>query len=568
VSRSSVTRARRHRRAAAALSVVLLAFLASACGSRLTGTQAQLAQGANSSHSGGNASGNTGTGTGAQALGASDSGCSSSSPSSSSTTTTTTAAAAKSASTSKTKSTPTTTTTASTTTTTAPCSSTALASAGTGGAAGGGAAGGGGSSPTAHTGTAAASTGAAAGAAGAAPAAAGAGACGANGNAMPSGGNGGATATGVTANTIEVGNIASISGVVPGLTQSAQQATEAWADYVNSTGGICGRQIKVQPFDDGSDSGTDYADAEQACSADFAMVGNASGFDDGSAQAVSACGIPDMAAEISTVAAGTTADIFGASPGNAHYWSLGPANYLKATYPNAITKAAMIYLDVSATQTQATNEVDAYKSVGFNYVYDASTTPTNANYATNVQAMQSAGAQYVTEYSDSSSAERLLQAMQQANYSPQVVDWFSEEYSPQFAQQTEPESNGDLVLMSATAAYEEASANPGLQLMESWMNRVAPGYHQDIFAILAWSAGLAFEQAAKAVGPDLTRAALISQLQQITNWTGDGVTPPVNIGQKIPSKCFFYMKIENGAFQRVYPSAPNTYDCNSGYFQY
>jgi ABC-type branched-subunit amino acid transport system substrate-binding protein len=548
-----LTRARRHRRVAAALSVALLAFLASACGSRLTGTQAQLAQGANSNHSGSNASGNTGTATGAQALGASDSGCSSSS----STTTTTTAASS-----SKTKSTPTTSTTASTTTTTAPCSSTALASAGPGGT-------GGGASPTAHTGTAAASTGAATGsAAAAAPAAAGAGACGANGNQAPSGGNGGATATGVTATTIDVGNIASISGVVPGLTQSAQQATEAWADYVNSTGGICGRQIKVQPFDDGSDSGTDYADAEQACSSDFAMVGSASGFDDGSAQAVSACGIPDMAAEISTVAAGTTADIFGASPGNAHYWSLGPANYMKATYPSAITKAAMIYLDVSATQTQATNEVNAYKSVGFNYVYDASTTPTNANYATNVQAMQSAGAQYVTEYSDSSSAERLLQAMQQANYTPQVVDWFSEEYSPQFAQQTEPESNGDLVLMSATAAYEEASANPGLQLMESWLNRVAPGYHQDIFAILAWSAGLAFEQAAKAVGPDLTRAALISQIQQITNWTGDGVTPPVNIGQKIPSKCFFYMKIENGAFQRVYPSAPNTYDCNSGYFQY
>jgi ABC-type branched-subunit amino acid transport system substrate-binding protein len=555
VSRSSPTRARprRHRRAAAALSVVLLAFLASACGSRLTGTQAELAQGANSNHSGSNASGNTGTATGAQALGASDSGCSSSP----STTTTSTTAA----STSKTKATPTTSTTASTTTTTAPCSSTALASAGPG-------ASGGGTSPTAHTGTAAAPTGAATGSAAAAPAAAGAGACGANGSSMPSGGNGGATATGVTANTITVGNIASISGVVPGLTQSAQQATEAWADYVNSTGGICGRQIKVQPFDDGSDSGTDYADAEQACSSDFAMVGNASGFDDGSAQAVSACGIPDMAAEVSTVAAGTTADIFGASPGNAHYWSLGPANYIKATYPSAITKAAMIYLDVSATQTQATNEVDAYKSVGFNYVYDASTTPTNANYATNVQAMQSAGAQYVTEYSDSSSAERLLQAMQQANYTPQVVDWFSEEYSPQFAQQTEPESNGDLVLMSATAAYEEASANPGLQLMESWLNRVAPGYHQDIFAILAWSAGLAFEQAAKAVGPDLTRAALISQIQQITNWTGDGVTPPVNIGQKIPSKCFFYMKIENGAFQRVYPSAPNTYDCNSGYFQY
>ena len=385
---------------------------------------------------------------------------------------------------------------------------------------------------------------------------------------MPAGGNGGATATGVTANTITVGNIASISGVAPGLTQSAQQATEAWAAYVNSTGGICGRQIKVQPFDDGNDSGTNYADAEQACSSDFAMVGNASGFDDGSAQAVGGCGIPDMAAEVSTAAAGGTADIFGASPGNDHYWPLGPADYLKSTYPNAIGHAAMIYLNVSATQTQAAHEVAAYQSVGFNYAENISTTPTNANYGAIVQELQSNNIQYVTEYSDDNSAERLLEAMQQANYTPAVVDWFSEEYSPDFAQQTAPESNGDLVLMSATAAYEEASGNPGMQLMESWLNRVAPGYHHDIFAILAWSAGLAFEQAAKQVGPDLTRTALISKLQGITNWTGGGVTPPVNIGQKIPSQCFFYMKIENGAFQRVYPSAPNTYDCTSGLFQY
>jgi ABC-type branched-subunit amino acid transport system substrate-binding protein len=505
-------RRRPRQRAAVITTIALVALLSSACGSRLTGTQAKLAQGAfNGGHSSG-AAGNSGT---AEASGATG------------LTTTTVAAASSSGG-----------------------SSTSPGASGT----------------TAKPGTTAAATGAAAAGstanASTAP-------CGANGNTAPSGGNGGATATGVTASTITVGNIASISGVAPGLTQSAQQATEAWAAYVNSTGGICGRQIKVQPFDDGNDSGTNYADAQQACTSDFAMVGNASGFDDGGAQAVGACSIPDMAAEVSTAAAGGTADIFGASPGNDHYWSLGPPNYLKSTYAGAIGHAAMIYLNVPATQTQSQHEVAAYQSVGFNYGSDIiSTTPTNANYGSIVQKLQGDGVQYVTEYSDDNSAERLLQAMQQANYAPQVVDWFSEEYSPQFAQQTSPESNGDLVLMSATAAYEEASANPGLQLMESWLNRVAPGYHHDIFAILAWSAGLAFEQAAKAVGPDLTRPALIAQLQQIHNWNGGGVTPPVDIGSKIPSKCFFYMKIENGAFQRVYPSGANTYDCNSGFTQY
>src|SRR5580700_3252092 len=547
-----MTGVRKRQRVAVAVSVAALALLASACGSRLTGSQAALAQGAFGHSGNGNSGTGTGVATGTQALGATSTGCASSS-------TTTTTSKSSSSPTTVAKSSTTTTkpksgaasTTSSTTTTTAPCASSsspglAAGSPGSSGSVG----------THAGGGTAAA---AAANPATLAGVSNGSGACGANGNEAPAGGNGGATATGVTATTITVGNISSISGVAPGLTQSAQQAIEAWAAYVNSTGGICGRQIKVKPFDDGNDSGQNYADASQACSSDFAMVGNASGFDDGSAQAVNACGIPTMAAEVSTEAAGQAADIFGASPGLLHYTQLGPANYIKSLYPNAITHAAMIYLNVPATMDNALHEVAAYESVGFKYVYNTSTTPTNANYAANVQAMQSAGVQYVTEYSDASSAERLLEAMQQANFTPQVVDWFSEEYSPQFAQQTAPESNGNLVLMSATQAYEDASSNPAMQLFLSWLNRVAPGAHHDIFAILAWSAGLAFEQAAKAVGPDLTRAALITKLQGITSWNGDGIQPSVNIGGKIPTNCFAYFKIENGAFDRVYPTAPNTF---------
>lgn len=413
---------------------------------------------------------------------------------------------------------------------------------------------GGGATPTGGT-----STGAAAGSSGP---------CGPNGNETPAAGNGGATATGVTATSINVGNIASITGVVPGLTQSAQQATEAWAAYVNSQGGICGRMIKVTPYDDANDSSQSYADTVQACSATFAMVGNASGFDDGSANAANSCGLPIMAGEVSTDTAGASPEIFGASPGLAHYTALGAAEYLARTYPAAVKHAAMIYLQVPATADNAAQEVKAYTSVGFDYVYNQPATPTQANYAADVEAMQSDKVQYVTEYSDDASAERLLESMEQYNFDPQVIDWFSEEYSPQFAQQTEPSSNGDLVLISATAAYSDAPENPELQLFESWMNRVAPGYHQDIFAILAWSAGLAFEQAAKAVGPDLTRAALLSQFQKIGTWTGDGIQLPVNIGQKIPSHCFAYVKIENGAFQRVYPTAPNTFDCTGGLYSY
>jgi ABC-type branched-subunit amino acid transport system substrate-binding protein len=370
--------------------------------------------------------------------------------------------------------------------------------------------------------------------------------------------NGGATDVGVTSNSITIGNITSISGVAPGLTQSAQNATEAFAAYVNSQGGICGRQLKVQTFDDGNSATTNAADAQQACQSDFALVGSASGFDNGGASAIQSCGIPDDAAELSTHEMGAVPNAFGASPGNAQYWPTGAAQWLKSQYPNAVTHAAMIYLDAPATQEQATSEMQAYQSVGFNYIYTVAVSPTEPNYAPYVAAMQSKGVQYVTEYSDDNSAARLAQAMAQANYSPQVVDWFSEEYTPVFLSEAQGDANGDLVLM-ATAPYEEASSNPGMQLFLSWLNRVAPGTTHDIFAEFAWSAGLAFLQAALAVGPHLTRAALISQFQKIGSWDGGGVQPPdESFGQKIPSNCFSYFKISGNGFSRVYPSQPNT----------
>jgi ABC-type branched-subunit amino acid transport system substrate-binding protein len=376
--------------------------------------------------------------------------------------------------------------------------------------------------------------------------------------------NGGATDVGITANSITVGNITSISGVAPGLTQSAQAATEALAAYVNSQGGICGRQLKVQTFDDGNDTGNNAADAQQACKSDFAMVGNASGFDNGGASAIQSCGIPDVAAELSTHEMGDVPNAFGASPGNAHYWPTGPAVWLKSQFPNAVTHAAMIYLNVPATQEQAQAEMQAYQSVGFNYVYTVAVSPTEPNYAPYVAKMQSDGVQYVTEYSDDNSASRLVQAMAQANYHPQVVDWFAEEYSPHFLSQAQGDADGDLVLM-ATSPYEEASSNPGMQLFLSWLNRVAPGTTHDIFGEFAWSAGLAFLQAAQSVGPHLTRAALLAALQKIGQWNGGGVQPTdQSFGQKIPSQCFAYFKIAGNGFTRVYPSQPNSFDCNSG----
>src|SRR5580704_6055780 len=54
---------------------------------------------------------------------------------------------------------------------------------------------------------------------------------------------------GLTSSTITLGHIADISGPVPGLMQGTSFGIDAWAAYVNSTGGIDGRKVVIDDKD-------------------------------------------------------------------------------------------------------------------------------------------------------------------------------------------------------------------------------------------------------------------------------------------------------------------------------
>src|SRR5207302_10722476 len=108
--------------------------------------------------------------------------------------------------------------------------------------------------------------------------------------------NGGSTDTGVTATTINLATIYDGTGPEPGIFNAAKEATQAAAAYVNSQGGIYGRDIHIDQLDDQTNTGGNRAATEQACQKDFAIVGSMSAFDDGGPPIVQNCGIPDVPA--------------------------------------------------------------------------------------------------------------------------------------------------------------------------------------------------------------------------------------------------------------------------------
>src|SRR4030095_5029227 len=94
---------------------------------------------------------------------------------------------------------------------------------------------------------------------------------------------GGASDTGVTATEIRVGWVGTLSGPVPGLFRGALIGTNAFFNYLNSQGGLMGRQVKVLPADDALDSGKNRAAHLQLKDKVFSFVGSFSVNDDGGA---------------------------------------------------------------------------------------------------------------------------------------------------------------------------------------------------------------------------------------------------------------------------------------------
>lgn len=388
--------------------------------------------------------------------------------------------------------------------------------------------------------------------------------------AAPAGGNGGATDVGVTATQITIANLSDISGPSPGLFKTAQQAMAALTAYANNEGGLYGRKLKLNLIDSKTDAGANNAGALDACANAFALVGSMSAFDDGGAQTIDKCGIPDLSAIPVNAARQLAKNTYGAFPNRPDMIAVGQANYIKEKNPDASKKAAIFWLNGAVTRSQAMRVVETWESVGFSF-HDANgnlrgyeTQAVEPNYCPYVVSMRNQGVDYVTSVSDYQSIVRFLQAIRQCGggWNPKVKDWNSVIYSPGFIKLAGQDAEDSLVYLN-TALFEERANNPEMQLYLKWLNKVAPGAEPDYFGLYAWSAGRLFLKAAQAAGPKLTRAALFEQIRKIHDWTSNGLHAPQDVGSKVPTTCFLYAKVSGGKFTRLEP-AGGGFSCDRG----
>jgi ABC-type branched-subunit amino acid transport system substrate-binding protein len=436
----------------------------------------------------------------------------------------------------------------------------------------------GGSGADAGTGAAGDQTGAAAGSSasggGGASGAAGGSSTKSAGGAQAQGGAGACASTGgnsdvgVTSNSITLANVSLLTGPVPGLFKGATDGTKAFFNYQNSLGGVCGRKLVLDPRDDQFDANQNKSQYQDAIGKDFGFVGSFSVVDEGGSSVLAAHpDVPDVAYALSH-AHFNLPNNFSPQP-LPPGWRLGSLNYFKAKFgPDVISHMAILIEDAQSAKDAANGEMAAAKSVGYNFVYSRVVEPTEANFTSDVVAMQQKGVKGIMMTGEVGAFVRVAKAMKQQNFTVPFANWGANAYDPAFVTSDAAAATTGSILDQQLAMYQgEDSTNPEVQLFNKWLKQV--GGKPDIFAAFGWESARLFVQALTAnpaVAAKPTRAGVMAQLKQIDNFDGNGMLAPAGPASKRPPSCFIVINVQNGKFVRADP--PSGFICNQGdYFR-
>jgi len=363
--------------------------------------------------------------------------------------------------------------------------------------------------------------------------------------------------TGVTSTSVNVANVSTLS---LGLFKGAQVGTQAYADYVNSTGGVNGRKIIVDGADDGFTGASNKQATQNAIQNDFALVGDFSLEDSfGGAVLAQNPGFPDVS-QVLDDATNKLPNVYSPIP-LADGWASGPMNYYYNKFKSDANYAGAFLADSpSAAQTWAGEKYVA-EQAGFKFVSEQTYATTQTDFTQQVIAMKNAGVKIIfMDQMPSNYAGAVLKALQQQNYHPQVL-LGAATYSNQLVNQSGGAANVDGAYLSQNLALylgTDQSAVPAVGTFLHWVQVASPGFSPDLFTAYGWLSANLFVQGLKNAGSNPSRGSLLQALSKVTSFNGDGFNAPSNPAAKVPPHCYLIANVVNGQFVRSADNPPTT----------
>ncbi len=375
----------------------------------------------------------------------------------------------------------------------------------------------------------------------------------------------------VTASCATVGNISTISGVIPGLFEGAAVGTDAYLSYLDSTqGGVDGRKIELISEDDKFDGQDNLAETQSLIGRVIAFVGSFSLDDqDGGSILVKHPTISNVSESLSQ----STLDLPNTvSPEPAiGGWQLGPLEYYAQHYPLAIKHVGLLIAQESSAEQQALGLEAAMRHLGYQIVYSSLFGPLDTQFETQLLAMQHAGVQFVDlTLMDASDAEHIVEEMHDLGFHPQVIESGGPIYVDNFVQLSGGTANADGIFLNQTDSLYlggDSKSVPEVDTFLSWVQKVHPGFTPDLFTLYGWISGMLFAQGLDGAGADPTPAKLLQSLKQVRSFDADGLIATTDPGDRQPASCWILARIVNGTFVRISPSPKAGYICNAPYYK-
>jgi len=375
----------------------------------------------------------------------------------------------------------------------------------------------------------------------------------------------GSAAAPITKDTVTVGNVATLSGPIPGLFQGAPYGVDAYFAMVNAEGGVNGRKLALVSADDALNCNENKTQTDKLMSSTFAMVGSFSIYDDcGAAVVAQHPDVPDLSVPIGNKAK-ALANLYSPQPSPAGY-ALGPFIYLKDKY--AATKVGSIYGE-GAAATSFKQQAEAMKSVGYQIAYSRQAGNTETNFTSDVIRMRSEGVDFLwlTDFNAAGIA-RVLNAAKQQNWKPKVVVTPTAYDASFFKLIGDPSAAEGLMMPLSVAMFlgEDKAQNPAVAQFDTWMKKVHPDFQPDLFSLYGWTSAALFVDALKKAGSDPTPQQVLDAVKNTHDFDADGLLAKADVGAKQTSGCWMLATVKNGKFVRVMPDKGFTCE-PGGYFQ-
>ncbi len=358
-------------------------------------------------------------------------------------------------------------------------------------------------------------------------------------NVCQKGSGGGATATGVTGDSIKIATFSDAGATIrPGLNQELFDSADVFAKWCNANGGINGRKIDVVKEDAAL---FNYpARVADACEKKaFYIVGGGAAFDDTGEKARLQCMMPSVPGYVATPTARAGELVTQPVPNPNTGMGRGQYAYLAKKYPDAVDHMGYLAADIPVTKTIGDQSQEAASSVGSTTVYDDVYPAAGvATWAPYVAAMKDKGVKGLNYSGEPETLAAIEQAMSDAGWHPDFITAQANLYDERLVK-----IGGNAIqntyIVSTFTPFEDAASNPALQQYLDLYDKYLPGGKaKALLGVQGFSAWLLWARAAKECGADLTRTCVYDNLRKIHDWTGGGLHATTDPGAGTPSDCY------------------------------